>query len=334
MAELLRIGVIGAGNNGRNHATRLLDSPDCVVPAIADRNRAAEAIVRAMHPKGGEPAFFTDYRQMLRDVALDAVVLSTPHALHHDQITAALERGLHVLTEKPMVCTVAEARSVMTTVRRTGKRLLVSYQKHLSPIYRYMRKVIADGELGKILFTQGFVAQNWLEAQRGAWRQDPKLSGGGQLSDTGSHLLDSILWVTALRPKRVSAFIENFDVPVDVNSTLNVQFIGGAAGDLAVLGAYPYGGTEHATIVGTAGALHYDNRLGKPRLMQVRSDGTPTEVLPPGSGPNPDQHFVDVLLGRCESLLEPATAVLTTALTEAAHQSAANAGAPADVKSV
>jgi len=334
MADVLRIGVIGAGNNARNHARRLMDSPDGVVGAIADINPATEALVRAMHPGAQDVAFFTDYERMLREVELDALVLSTPHALHHDQITAALEADLHVLTEKPMVCTVAEARSVMATVRQTGKQLMVSYQKHLSASAQYMRQVIGSGELGDILYTQAFVAQNWLESQRGKWRQDPKLSGGGQLSDTGSHQLDIILWMTGLQPRQVTALIESFDVPVDVNTTLNVRYRGGAIGNFTVLGTYPHGGCEHATITGTRGALHFENPIGNPRLIHVRADGTPTDVLLSEGRPNQDQHFLDVLVGRCDSLLEPDSALTTIALTEAATQSAASSGMPVDVKSI
>jgi len=335
MSDTLRIGLIGAGGIAGSHAHRLWQLDEVEIPAAADVNPAVEAPLRRINPaRSRNLQFFSDHNEMLDKVQLDGVVICTPHTLHHDQILRCLQAGLHVLTEKPMVCSAAEAKSVIAAAKKAGKHLLVSYQRHTSPAYQYMRQVVEAGELGQIVFTQAFLAQNWLESQRGTWRQDPKLSGGGQLNDSGSHVVDIVLWISGLAPESVTAFIRNFDVPVDINSAVSVSYANGAAGNFSILGSYPAGMPEQTSLVGTAGALHYQSLFGQARVVQVRADGTPLEVLKPFGPTDPDRHFIDVLRGRCESLLTPESALRTIALTEAAWKSSDAGGAAVPVEAV
>jgi len=335
MSEALRVGIIGAGGISRSHAYRLWQLDEVEIPAAADVNPDVEAPLRRMNAaRSADLQFFSDHNEMLDKVELDAVVICTPHTLHHDQIVQCLEAGLHVLTEKPMVCSAAEAKSVIAVADKTGKHLLVSYQRHMSPAYQYMRNVVEAGELGEIIFTQAFLAQNWLESQRGTWRQKPELSGGGQLNDSGSHVVDIVLWISGLLPESVSAFVRNFDVPVDINSAVNVSYKGGAIGNFSILGCYPAGMPEQTSFVGTQGALHYQSVFGEARVVQVRPDGTPVEVLKPFGPCDPDMHFVDVVRGRCESLLGPESALRTIAMTEAAWKSSDTGGSATPVDAV
>jgi len=334
VARQLRIGMIGAGGNARGHGMRLLSIPEVVVPAAADVNPDTRDLVGRMHPRADKVRFFKDYRRLLAGVKLDAVMISTPHTLHAEQILACLDKGLDVLCEKPLVCSVADARKVVARARQAKKILMVSYQRHLQGPIRFMREAVQSGEIGDVQFVQSFMAQGWLEATRGKWRQEPALSGGGQLNDSGSHILDAVMWITGLQAKRVCAMIDNFDVPVDINSALSVEYTNGAKGTFSILGAYVKGWAEQTNIIGSAGALHYEHIPPIHRVIQMRADGTPLEVMRFVDHGNPDQHFVDVIRGRCESDLGADAALNVIALTEAAWKSAAKAGAPVDVVSV
>jgi len=334
VAKQLRIGMIGAGGNARGHGMRLLNIGEVDVPAAVDTDPATKDLVHRMHPRAGKIQFFKDYRRMLASVKLDGVMISTPHTLHAEQILASLDKGLHVLCEKPLVCSVADAKKVVARAKKAKKLLMVSYQRHMQGPFRYMRDVVQSGALGEIQFVQAFMAQGWLEATRGKWRQVPKLSGGGQLNDSGSHILDIVMWITGLKAKRVSAMIDNFDVRVDINSAVNVEYTNGAKGTFSILGAYVPGWAEQTNIIGSAGALHYMHMPPAHRLVHIKADGTPLEVLRFIDAANPDQHFVDVIRGRCESDLTPDAALKVIALTEAAWASAGKSGAPVKVAPV
>jgi len=205
--EKIRMGFIGCGGNATGHIGRALEMPEVRVAALCDVNSASIARVKERYPALGEAPVFADYQKMLAQVELDAVEISTPHTLHFEQIMASLDRGLHVLTEKPMVCTSAHARAAIEKSRAAGKILMVAYQRHLAPQFRYVRNQIMAGELGKIQFISALQDQNWYLGTLGTWRQQLSLSGGGQLNDSGSHLLDILLWMTGLEVEEVQALM-------------------------------------------------------------------------------------------------------------------------------
>ena len=106
MAEPTRLALIGCGGNMTNaHLPRLLDQDEVSIVALVDPVTATTQALRERHPALAAAATFADYEQMLDAVQPDGVVISSPHALHHPQIIAALRAGAHVLVEKPMVNT-------------------------------------------------------------------------------------------------------------------------------------------------------------------------------------------------------------------------------------
>ena len=162
---------------------------------------------------------------------------------------AALDKGLHVLTEKPMVCSVDHAHQVIEKAKEVGKILMVSYQRHLGAQYRYVRNQIMAGELGEIQFISALQDQKWYQGTMGLWRQQLALSGGGQLNDSGSHLLDIMLWMTGLEVAEVQAYMEYFESEVDINSALSIRFRGGAMGTVSVVGNSPTGGMWELSLI-------------------------------------------------------------------------------------
>ncbi|HNR29793.1 MAG TPA: Gfo/Idh/MocA family oxidoreductase [Candidatus Hydrogenedentes bacterium] len=320
MPGKLRIGFIGAGGIAIGHYQRLLATKKAQVVAI---NEPSEQSLRQFHahcPGSEALPVHRDYRDLLKNERLDGVVVLSPHTVHYEQIAASLKRGLHVLTEKPMVCTIKHAKALIDLAKKTKRTLMIAYQRHYEPTFRYMRDQIRKGRLGEVQFVQAIQAQEWLRLTRGTWRQDPALSGGGQLNDSGSHLVDIVMWVTGMKVKEVYARADNFDTRVDINTSLTMTFENGALGGMSVIGNAP-GWYEDHSIVGSKGALYLRQGLG---LIHVDAVGRPIPVKLPKYTKNPNSNFVDVILGKAEPETPPECGLRTIEVTEAAWKSAAS----------
>jgi predicted dehydrogenase len=295
------------------------------IAALADPSEENLALFVDRHQQVAKAPRFGNYEEMLEEVELDGVIIASPHTLHAEQIRASLRRGLHVLTEKPMACTVKEAQSVIRAAKRHDRIVMIGYQRHFSPAFRRAREIIASGDIGEVTFAAALQAQNWLAGTRGTWRQDPSLSGGGQLNDSGSHLVDIVLWVTGLQPEVVCALVDNRGSKVDILSSLTVRFRGGAIGNLAVIGDAPQW-WEDISWYCEGGALYVrDGRL----LLQR---GSKTEEIKgrSKSASDPDRNFVDSILGKDEPQTPAIGGLRVAELTEAAWESA-RSGRPAKV---
>jgi len=325
----IRVGIIGVGGISYGHIRNFLASPDAEIVALVDIDpKRLTTAVEKVPELAGVPTF-SDYKDMLKAGGLDAVEISTPHTLHFEMIMNSLDAGLHVLCEKPMVCTTPDAKKVMAKAEETGKVLMISYQRHFQPQYRYIKQLCDSGELGEITYIAALQCQGWKKGVAGTWRQIPELSGGGQLNDSGSHLLDMVLWLSGLTAKSVHAYIDNRETPVDINSAVAVSFTNGAQGTISVVGESTCGWHEDFTIWGTKGTVFYRNG----RLTQCSETGEMTEPtdLPPGG--NHDQGFCDVILGREKNWVPPICGLRVIELTEAAWKSG-EAGVPVVVASL
>lgn len=328
MSAKIRIGLIGCGGIMRGHARRLLEIPEAEIVALDDiSDEMLGKFYEAVPEVKGLPVF-SDYREMLDKVDLDAVEIATPHTLHFEQAMDCLDAGKHILLEKPMVCSVDHAHKLIARTEEKDRILVLSYQRHYQPAFRYMRDVISGGKLGNVTYISALQCQDWKRSQVGKWRQDPELSGGGQLNDSGSHLIDIILWTTGLAVDEVTGFIDNCETPVDINSALSMRFKNGAQASIAVVGdARTF--YEDFTIWGDEGILFYRNGV----LSHCGADGktfTPEE-LPEGG--NPDQNLIDAIIGRDHVWAPPICGLRVIELTEASWKSA-EVGAPVKVESL
>jgi len=259
MSDVLRIGMIGCGGNGRGHLKALSAHPESRIAAMVDPAKAMIDRARREIPALAEAPAFADHRAMLKAVELDAVAISTPHTQHTRQILDALNAGLHVLCEKPLTCSVADTK-----------------------------KVIA-------MFVQSFLSQGWLRGTRGTWRQEPELAGGGQLNDSGSHLVDMIFWTMPSRPVEVSAMIENRGAKVDIDSAISFRFADGCLGNLSILGAGPRNVFwEDLTIAGSGGQALF-LRNGQ---LTVSTGTEMVEYKSFGWNGDKHAHFIDVGRGQ------------------------------------
>jgi predicted dehydrogenase len=325
----IRVGIIGVGGISYGHIRNFLASPDAEIVGLVDNDPKRLEAAKEKVPELGDVPTYSDYKDMIEAGGLDAVQINTPHTLHYEQIMASLDAGLHVLCEKPMVCTTAHAKDVIKKSQEVGKVLMISYQRHFQPQYRFIKQVVESGQLGEVYFLSALQCQGWKKGVAGTWRQIPELSGGGQLNDSGSHLMDMVLWLTDLKAKSVSAYIDNRGTPVDINSAISISFTNGAQGTISVVGDSTCRWHEDFTIWGTKGTVFYRN--GK--LMFCNENGEmsePTE-LPPGG--NHDQGFCDAILGRDKNWVPAECGLRVIQLTEAAWMSAKK-GVPVDVASL
>lgn len=143
----LRVGVIGAGIMGEMHSRAYAEYPKTELVAICD---VIAERAHTLAKRWNARAWYSDYREMLRREELDAVAVATPDHLHRDPTVHCLEAGKHVLLEKPLATTLADAKTIVQTVQRTGKILMVNHGLRQKPAVRLIKDAIAAGELGKI----------------------------------------------------------------------------------------------------------------------------------------------------------------------------------------
>lgn len=315
----VRIGMIGTGGGGiaQLHATQLQQIPEAEIAAIADpgeENRAAFA----HRFNVGSSASFGDYREMIDRMDLDAVIICTPHALHYPQATEALNRGLHVLIEKPMTCSSAEAEALIQTAKKSGKVMQASYQRHFIPEFIYIRETIASGEIGKLTSIAASLHQNWWkDGNQLSWRQSPSLAGGGFLMDSGTHILDMLLWTTGLTPVEARMQYNAFQAPVEIDTFSSIRFAEGAIASVNLIGNAP---CWHETYVfcGEKGGIFFEN--GKIRLRRPGQDDVVPELSAPTT--NADKSFVDAILGRHEVMVPGEFAYQVAKLSEMIYAAA------------
>lgn len=320
MGKKIRTAIIGCGGISRGHIRNFLSIPEVELVALVEpAEKMVERIQREFPDVKGLP-LYSDYKEMLKKDKPDAVQINSPHNVHFDQIMDSLDAGCHVLSEKPMVCSVKHALKVIDKSKKKKKVVGISYQRHSGPVYQYVRNQLRAGAIGEIQYVTAFQGQDWLRGTRGAWRQVKEVSCGGQLNDSGSHLVDIVLWMTDLVPVEVSATCRNFDAEVDINSTVSVLFENGAQGTFSVVGNYPGGFSELTRVIGDEGAYHILD-FGGGLLLDKRGERHHIEGLR-GGAPSCDHNFVDAILGNSEILAPPVCGLNVMKLTEAAWRSA------------
>ena len=329
----IRLGVIGAGGIAREHARQMIRRGDVEIVALAEPSEDSLArFAEAVYAGENLPHVYADHTEMLAAETLDAVLIASPHTGHFQQIMDCLDAGLDVLAEKPMVCSTGEAEAVIARAAQADRQIVVSYQRRFIAMFRYMRQFIRSPEFGQPLFVASFLSQGWLTGQVGKWRQDPALSGGGQLNDSGSHLVDMILWMLPDDVVEVTALIDNRDTAVDIDSAVAYRTTGGTLGTLSVVGSGPQGVFwEDMTVTGQTGRslfLRKDN-------LQTMAAHDAEMVLVDDFGQiedsSPDDHFIDVIRGQGENLSPPEDFLKVIRFTEACWASAAEGGKPVRV---
>ncbi len=341
MAKLktVRFGIIGPGGAGRWRCRELSKEPAANIVAAADTNPdcldkleadLGHKVERFLGPDG--------YRQMIDKCGLDAVGVFSPHTLHFPHAMYALENGLHVLIEKPMVCGVGNAIASAKLAAKKKLVYMITYQRHFEAKYVAARDLMRKGAIGELKSFYVYMAQDWPSPRIG-WRGDPKFSGGGQLNDSGSHYQDILLYMTGLLPKSVEGawdmLYRGERAKVETNGSFCVTLSNGAAGRLIIIGDYIRGFTDDVRLLGSKGMISMSTA---DNLITLAVDGKPTikieAKLPRNYPPNPPANFVRLLTGQVKHNYVPALFGAQVALLTDAMLLSGKTRKPADCEAI
>ncbi len=200
----IRAAVIGCGGiaNGK-HLLALAALKDRV-DVVAFCDIVEERAVQACKQFGAEGAkVYTDYKELLKDETIDTVHVCTPNRSHSFISIDAMEAGKHVICEKPMAKTYADAKAMLDCSKRTGKVLTIGYQNRYSKEAMYIKKMCQEGELGDIYYAKAHAIRRRGVPTWGVFLNEYE-QGGGPLIDIGTHALDLTLWfMNNYKPKAV-----------------------------------------------------------------------------------------------------------------------------------
>ena len=324
---MVRVGFIGCGDWARaGHIAVMAQYTDVEIVGFADPQDQAIKSARELAPDLESVPGFADYREMLAEIAPEAVVIATPHTMHEQHILDAFAAGCHVMCEKPFVHSVAAARRVIARREEAELQLMVPYQRNLRSHYQFATAEIAAGNLGNLQMITAWQSQGWISRVRGSWRTDPTFSAGGQLMDSGSHLIDFVLHASQLKPVAVNAVLSNLGEQVNVNSALTIRFAGGALASLAVIGHAPSSMWEEIGFYGSNARILMRSTAQTPLKngLEIDYESVGNEIRPVElpAGSIPDRNFIDTLQGNDHNRASAEAALRVLALSEAAWRSA------------
>jgi predicted dehydrogenase len=188
---MLRIAVVGCGRIAMAHLSAVAETPSLEIAVLCDADeanlsRAAatwSGLTSQNMPHDVQPSLFTDYQHMLSASSVNAVVLCTPPVTHASIAVDLLERGVHVLCEKPLATSAADARRMIATAQSRDVHLTLASEFRFVQDVVKAQHLVHNGQLGEVLFFHCSFCQPI--DMSGRWNADPAVSGGGVLMDNG-----------------------------------------------------------------------------------------------------------------------------------------------------
>jgi predicted dehydrogenase len=219
--EPLRVGVVGGGFMGLVHA-RAARAAGARLVAVA--SRSADSAAQARRRLGAETAH-PSVESLLADDGIDVVHVCTPNNSHGEIARKVLEAGKHVICEKPLAPTVAEAQELAELAATSGLTAVVPFVYRFHPMVREARARILDGTTGRVFSVHGAYLQDWLvRPEDDDWRVDPAYGGPSRaFADIGSHLCDLLEFVTGDRISRVSARVRTVHADRSVHKAVTTE---------------------------------------------------------------------------------------------------------------
>jgi len=308
----IRIGIIGTGGMAHAHGNAFRTIRGCAITACCDVDGAKAA---AFAEQFRIPRVYTDYRRLLADAEIDAISTPSPDPLHAPVSIAAVEAGKHVLCEKPLATSYAEAQRMVTAARRGGVINMVNLSYRDAPAIQKAAKIIRSGRLGEVRHVQAHYMQSWLTStQWGDWRSSPhwlwRLStrhgSTGALGDLGVHIVDFASFPVGPL-KKVTCLLKTLrkaprnrigQYRLDANDTavIMAEFANGAVGSITTTRwATGRTNTVKVSIYCDKGAVEVDLDRSVGTLMMCRGEDVHRalwkEVPCPGT-PNIYQRFI------------------------------------------
>jgi predicted dehydrogenase len=272
--QKVRLGLVGHGNMGANHAAQIVNGriPRLTLTAVAER-------LPARQPNHSGVKVFTDAGAMIKSGLVDAVLIAAPHPFHAPLATVALKAGLHVLVEKPFAVHKAEAVAVAALAKRRPKQVFgIVFNQRTDPYFRKIRDLVRGGTLGPVRRIQWTIT-NWFRPEAyyksSEWRATWAGEGGGVLLNQCPHNLDLLQWIAGM-PERVRAhcaFGRYHEIEVEDDVSAHLDYAGGAhATFIASTGEAP--GTNRLEIALDGGRIVYEHEV-----LQITRNATPASVF-------------------------------------------------------
>ena len=215
--EPLKLGLVGLGGMGQSHLTKEAALEEVTFTGVADIVRSAVDEVSSKYDVAG----YYSYQELIDRGGCEAVLIAAPHPFHAPIALYAIERGLHVLSEKPLAVTVREADQLIEAAKKAGVKLGVMFQTRTEPLFRRAHEILASGEIGRI-YRSFMVASHWYRTQAyydsGSWRGTWQGEGGGVLMNQSPHSLDVFIWLGG-HPTRVQANVATRAHRIEVEDT-------------------------------------------------------------------------------------------------------------------
>ena len=345
----IRLGMVGGGRDafiGAVHriAARIDDHYELVAGALS--STPEKSIASALDIGIAEDRAYGDYKAMaIREARLkngiEAVAIVTPNHVHYPAAREFLKRGIHVICDKPLTSTLADAKKLVKAAESSGALFILTHNYTGYPMIRHAREMVAAGEIGDIRVVQAEYPQDWLSEKledtgmkQADWRTDPERTGaGGSTGDIRTHAYNLACFVTGLKLTSLCADLDSFveGRRVDDNGNVLLRFEGGAKGMLWCSQVAP--GNENALalrVYGSKGGLEW--RQEDPNYLWYTPLGEPKRLLTragAGSGEAAGR-VTRVPPGHPEGYLEGFATIYSEA-AQAIKARRAGAEAPADV---
>ena len=333
----VRAAVIGCGLMAREHVRGLLKKRGEVdIAVVSDPSPRAYEAMRDLFLEAGleAPPNKPDLASLLKACRgrVDVALVVTPHKFHFEHAKAAMEAGLDVLLEKPMVTNAREALDLIDVRARTGRLLVISFNGSLSPQVRLAAQMLRSGELGEILSISATVWEGWASSYKGHWKQDPEVSGGGFMFDTGAHMLNTVADLAGEDFVEVAAWLDTRGrgTGLDITGTVMARLASGALVSMCACGETIPACSSDVRVFCTKGIIRTDV-WG--RWLEMQREGEPVlrplEDLP---SLGPWEQFLAVRNGSSPNPCPPEVGLRMALLWDAIRSSARRGGVPVKVE--
>ena len=292
MADFVRLGIIGIGNQGSGYAYRIMHEnmvPEIKVTAIADINPAR--LAWAKEKVSPDIAYFEDAIAMLDSGLIDACVVSIPHYDHPRYVMECLRRGIHVMCEKPAGVYTNQVREMNEEAKKHPDVVFaMMFNQRTNCVYRKMRELIQSGKYGRVR-RANWIITNWYRSQyyydSGDWRATWAGEGGGVLLNQCPHQLDLWQWILGM-PKKVQSFMHYgqwHDIEVEDDVTTYMEYEDGHTGVFVTSTGDPHGTNRFEVQMDGAQLVVENDKLHLYELDQLEQDWTKDNTIPFGHVP-------------------------------------------------
>ena len=260
----IKFGIVGIGNQGNYYAGALNDGKVANGELVALCDSNPQRLATAREKYGESRRYFDDYIAMLESGVCDAVLVETPHYQHPEIVMECLKRDVNVICDKPAGVYTKQVREMNEAAAKSKAKFAMMFNQRMNCVYRKMRQMIADGELGKLQRVT-WIITDWFRTQtyynNGSWRATWAGEGGGVLINQCPHQIDLVQWVLGQMPKKVRGFCHYgkwHDIEVEDDVTAYFEYENGATGVfITTTGEAP--GSNRFEVSGSKGKLICEN---------------------------------------------------------------------------